>query len=51
LQDYTLAQYKPETFERLAYCETVKKLVATFDYPRALLNLEFDWRYMMKGRG
>jgi hypothetical protein len=28
--DYTLAQYKPEAFEALAYRETVEKLVSVF---------------------
>lgn len=31
--DYTLAQYKPETFESLAYNGTVKKLVVNLGYP------------------
>ncbi|KAL6778220.1 hypothetical protein ACKKBG_A17375 [Auxenochlorella protothecoides x Auxenochlorella symbiontica] len=47
--DYTLAQYKPETFEVLAHDETVKKLVSAFGYPKSLLDLEFDWRYMSRG--
>lgn len=32
--DYTLAQYKPETFESLAYEGTIKKLVHDLGYPR-----------------
>lgn len=31
--DYTLAQYKPETFETLAYNGTIKKLVYDLGYP------------------
>lgn len=31
--DYTLAQYKSETFESLAYEGTVKKLVNDLGYP------------------
>lgn len=31
--DYTLAQYKPETFESLAYNGTIKKLVFDLGYP------------------
>ncbi len=31
--DYTLAQYRPETFEQLAYHLTVDNLVKTFGYP------------------
>ena len=36
--DYTLAQYKPETFELLAYTLTVKKLITAFGYPAVWLN-------------
>lgn len=31
--DYTLAQYKPETFETLAYEGTIRKLVNNLGYP------------------
>lgn len=31
--DYTLAQYKPETFEALAYYGTIEKLVKDLRYP------------------
>jgi hypothetical protein len=31
--DYTLAQYKPETFESLAYHGTIEKLVKDLNYP------------------
>jgi hypothetical protein len=31
--DYTLAQYKPETFEALAYHGTIEKLVKDLNYP------------------
>lgn len=31
--DYTLSQYKPETFEKLAFDLTVQKLVEVFGYP------------------
>lgn len=31
--DYTLAKYKPETFESLAYEGTVRKLVYDLGYP------------------
>ncbi|XP_019415025.1 PREDICTED: 5'-nucleotidase domain-containing protein 4-like isoform X2 [Lupinus angustifolius] len=47
--DYTLAQYKPETFESLAYQGTIKKLVYDLGYPRELLNWTFDWKYMVRG--
>lgn len=49
LQDYTLAQYKPETFEHLAYSQTVEKLTANFGYPDELRRFDFDWQYMMRG--
>jgi HAD superfamily 5'-nucleotidase-like hydrolase len=47
--DYTLAQYKPDTFEALAYRLTVDKLVSVFGYPPVLREFEFDWRYMTRG--
>ena len=47
--DYTLAQYKPETFEALAYRLTTEKLVRVFNYPQEVLDLEFDWNYMTRG--
>lgn len=47
--DYTLVQYKPETFEMLAFEETKKKLIMLFDYPEALNDFALDWTYMMRG--
>ncbi|XP_054795826.1 uncharacterized protein LOC129301236 isoform X2 [Prosopis cineraria] len=47
--DYTLAQYKPETFETLAYQGTIKKLVSDLGYPKELLKWSFDWKYMVRG--
>ncbi|XP_024525082.1 5'-nucleotidase domain-containing protein 4 [Selaginella moellendorffii] len=47
--DYTLAQYKPDTFEVLAYQGTVKKLVYNLGYPTDLLQWTFDWKYMIRG--
>ena len=40
--DYTLAQYKPESFEALAYRLTVDKLVSVFGYPALIKEFEFD---------
>ena len=31
--DYTLAMYRPETFEVLAYTQTCRKLVDVYGYP------------------
>ncbi|GAX84402.1 hypothetical protein CEUSTIGMA_g11824.t1 [Chlamydomonas eustigma] len=47
--DYTLAQYRPETFEALAHKETIEKLVHNFKYPEELRSLKFQWDYMVKG--
>ncbi|PKI34271.1 hypothetical protein CRG98_045322 [Punica granatum] len=47
--DYTLAQYKPETFESLAYEGTIGKLVHDLGYPHELLEWSFDWTYMVRG--
>ncbi|KAB8029219.1 HAD-IG family 5'-nucleotidase [Fluviispira multicolorata] len=46
--DYTLALYKPETFEKLAYEETLKKLIE-MGYPKEISNWEFDHTYMIRG--
>lgn len=41
--DYTLAQYKSETFESLAYEGTVKKLVNDLGYPKEVcLSWDFS---------
>lgn len=37
--DYTLAQYKPETFESLAYEGTTRKLVYDLGYPQEVCQL------------
>lgn len=47
--DYTLAQYKSETFETMAYHGTIKKLVFDLGYPQELLEWKFDWQYMVRG--
>ena len=47
--DYTLAQYKPETFETLAHTGTKEKLVHSLGYPEEVLGLDFDWSYMVRG--
>ncbi|KAK9271229.1 hypothetical protein L1049_026819 [Liquidambar formosana] len=47
--DYTLAQYKSETFESLAYEGTIRKLVYDLGYPYELLAWSFDWNYMVRG--
>ena len=36
--DYTLSQYRPETFEVLAYNLTIEKLVNNFNYPKVRRN-------------
>jgi HAD superfamily 5'-nucleotidase-like hydrolase len=46
--DYTLALYKPETFETLAYKETLKKLVS-LGYPTEILSWKFNWNEMIRG--
>jgi HAD superfamily 5'-nucleotidase-like hydrolase len=46
--DYTLGVYKPETFEVLAYSETLKKLVKN-GYPELILSWQFDWNWMVRG--
>jgi len=47
--DYTLAQYKPETFEGLAYRQACGKLVHELGYPPAVLDFVYDCHYMTRG--
>ncbi|KAJ4701941.1 Purine 5'-nucleotidase [Melia azedarach] len=47
--DYTLAQYKPETFESLIYEGIVRKLVYDLGYPQELLEWSYDSKYMVRG--
>jgi HAD superfamily 5'-nucleotidase-like hydrolase len=46
--DYTLALYKPERFEVLAYNETLKKLV-NIGYPSDILGWTFNISHMIRG--
>ena len=47
--DYTLAQYKPETFEALAYVQACGKLVHELGYPPCVLDFTYDCHYMTRG--
>jgi len=47
--DYTLAQYRPETFETLAYTQALGKLVSDLHYPADVLSFVYDPHYMMRG--
>ena len=40
--DYTLAQYRPDTFETLAYHGTIKKLVYDLGYPPEVSSFFFN---------
>jgi len=46
--DYTLAKYKLDVFEKLAYEETLKKLVAQ-GYPNEILKFQFDHTSTIRG--
>ena len=46
--DHTLALYKHETFEALAFRETLKKFIED-GYPKELLNLEFNPNFLIRG--
>ncbi len=43
------AQYKPETFEDLAYRQACGKLVSQLGYPPEVLAFEYDCHYMVRG--
>ena len=47
--DHTLIRYKTENFERLAHQVMKQKLVNHFDYPKSILDLEFDYNLAIKG--
>lgn len=47
--DYTLAQYYSEQFETLSATNALKKLVHSLGYPSALLKLEYDHSYFIRG--
>ncbi|KAG9147084.1 hypothetical protein Leryth_005320 [Lithospermum erythrorhizon] len=47
--DYTLADYKPETFESLTYECSIRKLVCDLGYPPELLDWSFDPTYIVRG--
>ncbi len=46
--DHTLAQYKRDAFEALAFHETLKKFLAA-GYPEALSDLKFDPKFLIRG--
>ena len=47
--DYTLAQYKPETFEDLAYRQACSKLVSELGYPAEVTSWKYDCHFMLRG--
>ena len=46
--DHTLARYRREEFEKLAFQETLKKAIAA-GYPPDLKNLRFDPNFLIRG--
>lgn len=46
--DHTLAPYKKETFENLAFRKTLEKFIEA-GYPQALLQLEFKPNFLIRG--
>ncbi len=46
--DHTLARYKPLPFERLAFGQAARKLVAS-GYPRAILRLTYNRDFVIRG--
>lgn len=47
--DYTLAMYNSEQFETLAANSALKKLVYELGYPAALLNVDYDHSFFIRG--
>ena len=47
--DHTLVRYHSEPFEHLAYKNILKRLVSDLDYPKSILNLQFDYKRAIRG--
>jgi len=47
--DYTLALYRPDTFEKLVFKEALKRLVNKRGYPSKILDYEYDPTYYVRG--
>mmetsp|Transcript_9132 Transcript_9132/g.22406 ORF Transcript_9132/g.22406 Transcript_9132/m.22406 type:complete len:634 (+) Transcript_9132:93-1994(+) len=47
--DYTLALYRPDTFEKLVFKESLKRLVNKKGYPELILSFEYDPTYFVRG--
>jgi len=47
--DYTLALYRPDTFEKVVYKESLKRLVNKKGYPESILDYEYDPNYYIRG--
>ena len=47
--DHTLIRYKTENFEKLAHTVMLKKLVDNLDYPKSILDLNFEFNRSIKG--
>jgi HAD superfamily 5'-nucleotidase-like hydrolase len=47
--DHTLAIYRPEPFEELAYRKAQEKLVRQWGYPREVLRLRYEKSFVIRG--
>eukprot|EP00466_Bigelowiella_natans_P004559 jgi/Bigna1/90282/estExt_fgenesh1_pg.C_660096 len=47
--DYTLALYRPDTFENLVFKEALKRLVNKKGYPEHITEYEYDPTYYVRG--
>lgn len=47
--DYTLVRYQTEAFEKFTYGILLKKLVENKNYPKEILNLEFNYDLVIQG--
>ncbi len=47
--DYTLVQYKTEAFEKFVHSLVSKKLVDVLNYPKEILNLDFNFKLVIQG--
>ena len=47
--DYTLVEYQTENFEELVFNEVLKSLVSIKNYPKKILDLDFNFDLVIQG--
>ena len=47
--DHTLVKYDSEKFEKLAFYETIKKLIQDYKYPKEIANFKYQFNQAVRG--